>query len=67
MECRNRQISDHRYLESFQGPTEKVEFRTRGTNCCYWSFEDQRSDLGIIFVDNDESRPFILDQITLKF
>ena len=53
------QISDHRYLEKvFEKPAAKVESRRRGTST---RLEDQCIDLGIIYVDNDESLCF-LDQ-----
>ena len=45
----------------------RVESRRRGTSNWYRSFEDQRIDVGTIYVDNDGKPPFILHQITLKF
>ena len=42
--------------ESFQEATEKVEARRRGTGNLYWSIEDQRIDLEIMYVDTDECR-----------
>ena len=52
--------------ESFQEPAEKVESRRRGTSNWYRSFEDQRIDVGTIYVDNDGKPPFILHRITLR-
>ena len=42
--------------ESLQELAEKVESRRRSTNDWYCSKEDQRIDMVIIYVDNDESR-----------
>ena len=52
----NVQISDCRYLEKvFKNLRKKVESRRRRTSNWYRSVEDQRIDLGTIYVDNDES------------
>ena len=51
--CRSPTISTSKKSSRTCG---KGEPHRRGTNDWYWSFEDQRIDVGIIYVDNDERR-----------